>query len=49
MGIKEATCNESWVLYASDVSLNSTSETDTTLYVNELEFKQNLERKKKFS
>ena len=34
-GIKEDTCcNEQWVLYVSDKSLNSTPETITTLYVN---------------
>ena len=35
MGIKEGTCyDEQWVLYVSDESLNSTPETDITLYVN---------------
>ena len=35
MGIKEGTCyNEHWVLYVSDESLNSTSETNIALYVN---------------
>ena len=35
MGIKEGTyCDEYWVLYVSDDSLNSTPETNTTLYVN---------------
>ena len=35
MGIKEGTClDEHWVLYARDESLNSTPETNTTLYVN---------------
>ena len=35
MGIKEGTCWDGhWVLYVSDESLNSTPETDTTLYVN---------------
>ena len=34
MGIKEGTwCNEHWVLYATDESLNSTSETNKVLYV----------------
>jgi len=27
MGIKEGTCDEHWVLYVSDESLNSTPET----------------------
>ena len=39
MGIKEGTCDEHWVLYVSDESLNSTPETNTTLYVHRLEFK----------
>ena len=34
MGIKEGTCDEHWVLYTSDESLNSTSEINITLYVN---------------
>jgi len=35
MGIKEGTwCDEHWVLYATDESLNSTPETNKTLYVN---------------
>lgn len=34
MGIKECTCNEHWVLYVSDESLNSTPETNIALYVN---------------
>ena len=34
MGIKEGMwCNEHWVLYAIDKSLNSTSETNNILYV----------------
>ena len=34
-GIKEDTCqDEHWVFYVSDESLNSTPETNTTLYVN---------------
>ena len=33
MGIKEATCDEHWVLYGSDESLNSTFETNVALYV----------------
>ena len=28
MGIKEGTCNEHWVLYVSDESLNSIHETN---------------------
>ena len=40
MSIKESTCyDKHWVSYVSDESLNSTPETNTTLYVNELEFK----------
>ena len=39
IGIKEGTgCNENWVLYATDESLNSTPETNNTLYV-KIEFK----------
>ena len=35
MGIKEGTsCNEHWVLYATIESLDSTSETNNTVYVN---------------
>ena len=35
MGIKEGTCyDEHWVLYVRDESLNSTPETNFTLYVN---------------
>ena len=34
MGTKEGTCNEHWVLYVSDESLNSTPETNIALYVN---------------
>ena len=34
-GIKEAICyNEHWVLYVSGKSLNTTSESNITLYVN---------------
>ena len=41
MGIKEGTFrNEHWVLYVSDESQNSTTETNTTLYVNYLELKK---------
>ena len=37
---KEGTCcEEYWVLYVSDESLNPTPETSTTLYVSKLEFK----------
>ena len=39
MGIKEGTCDEHWVLYVSDESLNSTPETKIILGVNQLEFK----------
>ena len=31
---KEGTCDEHWVLYVSDESLNSTPKTNITLYVN---------------
>ena len=34
MGIKEGTWDEHGVLYVSDESLNSTPETNITLYVN---------------
>ena len=34
MGIKEGTCDEHWVVYVGDKSLNSTPETDITLKVN---------------
>ena len=34
MGIEEGTCDEQWVMYGSDKSLNSTSKTNITLYVN---------------
>ena len=35
MGIKEGIgCHEHWVLYATDESLNSTSETNNIVYVN---------------
>ena len=33
MSIKEGTCDEQWVLYVGNESLNSTPETDITLYV----------------
>ena len=34
MGIKDGICGEHWVLYVSDQALNSTPETNSTLYVN---------------
>ena len=34
MGIKEGTCDEHWVLYVSDESLNATPEINITMYVN---------------
>ena len=34
MHIKEVTCDEHWVLYVNDESLNSTIETNITWYVN---------------
>ena len=35
MGIKDGTyCDKPWVSYVSDESLNSTPETNTTIYVN---------------
>ena len=34
MGIKEGTCDEHWVVYVSDESLNSTPETTIMLFVN---------------
>ena len=33
MGIKDCTYDEHWVLYVSDESLNSTSETNIAVYV----------------
>ena len=39
MGVKEGTCDEHWVFYVSDESLNPTCETNITVYVNYLEFK----------
>ena len=48
MGIKEGTCcDEHWMLYISDESLNSNPETNTTLYVNQLEFKNLKQMNKK--
>ena len=44
-GIKECTCDEQWVLHVSDESLNSPSETNTTLYINQLEFKEKFGKK----
>jgi len=39
MRIKEGTyCDEHWVLYVTDESLDSTPETNITLYVDDLEF-----------
>ena len=32
MGMKEGTCDEHWVLYVSDESLNSTPEINIALY-----------------
>ena len=34
MSIKEGTCDEHWVLYVYDESLNSIPKTNTKLYVN---------------
>ena len=34
VGVKEGTCDVYWVLYATDESLNSAPETNTTPYVN---------------
>ena len=34
MGTKEGTCDEHWVLYVSDESLNSIPETSIAVYVN---------------
>lgn len=40
-GIKESTwCDELWVFYATNDSLNSTPETNTTLSVTEIELKK---------
>ena len=42
MDLKEGACyDKHWVLYISDESLNSTPETNISLYVNQLEFKKN--------
>ena len=40
MGMMEGTCAEHQVMYESAESLNCTCETNTTLYVNKLEFKR---------
>ena len=34
MDIKKGSCDEHWVFYVSDETLNSTPETKITLYVN---------------
>lgn len=39
MGIKEGPCDEHWVLYVGDESLNSSPANNITLYVNQVEFK----------
>ena len=45
-GTKEGACwDEHWVLYVSDELLGSTLGNNTTLYVNLLEFKENLGKK----
>ena len=46
MGVKEGTSDKPWVLYVNDESLNSTPETNIALYVNELEFKLEKEKRK---
>lgn len=47
MGIKEGTCcDQHWVLYVSDESLNSTPETNTVWYANNLNLNKNLGEKK---
>ena len=33
-GTKEGTCDEHWMFYVSDESLNSTPEANSALYVN---------------
>ena len=46
MGIKEGTwCNEHQVLYATDESLNFTTETNNTLYVNLFKLNKNKNKK----
>lgn len=47
MGIKDSTSDEHWVPYVSDESPHSTTETNFTIYINQLEFKQKHEIKKK--
>ena len=48
MGTKEGICcDEHWMLYVSDETLNSIPETNITLYVNWLEFNKKFEDKKK--
>ena len=37
MGIKEGICDEHWVLYVSDESLNFTPHTNITLFDSQLE------------
>ena len=39
VGVKDDTCDEHLVLYVGDESLNSTLETNVTVYANQLEFK----------
>ena len=33
LGIKEGTCDDHWMLYVRDESLNSTSQTNIALYI----------------
>ena len=40
MGIKKGTCDEHWVLYVSDESLISVSETNIALHVHYQKFKE---------
>ena len=47
MGLKEGTyCDEYWVLYVSDESLNSTPKTNITLYAN-WSLRKNLKKENK--
>ena len=39
MGIKQGTCDEHCMMNVSDDALNSTPETNVSLYVNSLKFK----------
>lgn len=39
MDIKEANCEEPWVLYVSEKSLNSVPESNISLYANKIKFK----------